>query len=204
MPRVSDARKRRRGCAEFARNGKAVKVAKRADKQAENHYIDDETKGILHEDTEIWIEIHDSESESDEDVDEVIDMSIDCDAMRNIREVEKRWREVGSNSGVRARGTSRSTYFRELAKRKGLERAAIGTAKINSYFTTQRDDTDCEEGNASSEDEDSSRYSEIMLKEAVTNLSAKMAEMSSKNRKTERQLAFVTHQATAILVCKRA
>jgi len=37
-----------------------------------------------------------------------------------IVEEENRWREIGHNSGVRNYGTSRTTFFRVLQKRRSL------------------------------------------------------------------------------------
>ncbi len=62
-----------------------------------------------------------------------------------------------------------------------LARAAIGTAKISSYFITQGDDTDLEEGNASSEEDEDNKHTGIFLKQTVADLSAMMAAMSSEN-----------------------
>ena len=104
--------------AEKARNTRLSKI-RALESHAEPEEPDDE-------EPESWIEFPDDE----EDIINEIEMEIDDVAIQAIIRERFNWRDSGHNCNVRGAGTSRSTYFRNLAKSKSLEISAIGTVKI--------------------------------------------------------------------------
>ena len=88
------------------------------------------------EDDDEWRELTDDEEEFEE---VNFEENIDNILLEEVQSVEKKWREVGSNTNVRNCGTSKSTINRNIASALALKAAAVGTPKISSYFSNSAD-----------------------------------------------------------------
>ena len=189
MPGTTKHRKKRRLNAENARNTRLSKI-RALESHAEPEEPDDE-------EPESWIEFPDDE----EDIINEIEMEIDDVAIQAIIRERFNWRDSGHNCNVRGAGTSRSTYFRNLAKSKSLEISAIGTGKITSFYKRKREHHQPDQYDTDYEDDVVDKSCDLVnldLDAAIEQLSAAEA-VSTRNEKDTKQLSFFVHQSTATL-----
>jgi hypothetical protein len=118
-----------------------------------------------------FVEVYGGECDCSEELENVLGLDVTVDLENLCRacdlaidEVEKRWRSIGSNSNVRGAGTSRSTYFRDKAKKIVTNDVARNLSQpISNFFvhkaapTPVGDETDSDDDFDKTDDFDNKR-----------------------------------------------